>query len=73
MPEYRVGVWLEEVVVINIEAENEDEARRKVHELVEEEGGSTYDLPYKSRHREFHVADVFDQASSHLDNEGEEW
>ena len=58
MNKYQVGVWLEEVVLINIEAENEEQAREVAEELVDEEGGSTYELSHKHRHREFSVVDI---------------
>ena len=58
MNEYRVSVWLEEIVLITIEAENETQAREAVEKLVDEEGGSTYELSHKHRHREFNVVDI---------------
>lgn len=58
MNHYRVGVTLSEGVVIIIEAENENEAKKAVEELVYEEGGSAYELPCVHTHRDFHILDV---------------
>jgi len=58
MNKYRVGVWLEESVVITVEAENEEQAKRVVESLLEDEGGSEYSLPHDHVHRDFHVVNV---------------
>ena len=58
MNEYRVGVALSEGVVLVIKAENENEAKKAVEELVNEEGGSAYELPFVHTHRDFHIVDV---------------
>ena len=58
MKKYRVGVWLEECMVITIEAENAEQARKAIEDVVDEEGGSTYALPHKHTHRAFNVVDI---------------
>jgi hypothetical protein len=58
MNKYRVGVWSEESVAITVEAENEEQAKRVVESLLEDEGGSEYSLPHENVHRDFHVVNV---------------
>ena len=58
MPEYRVGVWLEECVQITIKADTVEEAERKAYRLVDAEGGTDYPKEYSPdfSHRDYGVA-----------------
>lgn len=58
MPEYRVGVWLEECVQITIKADTAEEAEKLAHDLVDEMGGTDYPKEYSPdfTHRDYGVA-----------------
>jgi len=56
MPEYSVAAILEESVILTVEAENKEQAKEIVENLVNNEGGSDYSLPFRHQYRDFDVA-----------------
>ena len=58
MPEYRVGVWLEECVQITIKADTAEEAEKRAHNLVDAMGGTDYPKEYSPdfSHRDYGIA-----------------
>jgi len=57
MNEYRVGVWLDEVVEVTIKADTAEEAEKLAFDLVDGEGGTSYPKEYSPdfSHRDYGV------------------
>lgn len=60
MQSYKVGVYVEEGVVLYIDAENPDEAREQAKKVLDYHAGSSWPMKYlhKTVHRDYMVTDV---------------
>ena len=60
MKKYRVSICLEEGVVVEVNAESEEDAEDKAHSLAAWWGGSSYPKEYKDNcvHRDYWVQDA---------------
>jgi hypothetical protein len=57
MPEYRVGIWLDEVIEVNITADSAEEAEKLAYDLADEMGGTDYPKEYSPdfAHRDYGI------------------
>lgn len=60
MQSYKVGVYVEEGVVLYIDAENPEQAREQAKKVLDDHAGVSYPKKYlhKTVHRDYMVTDV---------------